>query len=345
MQHLPHQHHQLLPWPIESEAWPTYRRPQIYRSVFRDLISDWSQATTLPQAIRAGLAQSWPLSWDMKLLDARDKRTTKALITLADGAVIESVLMRYPDRNSVCVSCQVGCAVGCSFCATGRLGFRRDLTAWEMVNQVLIFSRLLKEKKQRVDSVVFMGMGEPFLNYDRVLAAIRLLNDPIGLNLGARHISVSTSGIVPGIRRFTKERLEVNLAISLHSPNDRLRTKLMRINEAYPLKTLMAAAADYVKKTRRRLMFEYILIAGVNDTDVCANELARLLKHPLYFVNVIPYNHTGTYSPTPVHQVKRFMNLLRRQHVSVTQRAGFGQAILAACGQLAGPAGRHATKT
>jgi 23S rRNA (adenine2503-C2)-methyltransferase len=336
MQHLPHQHHRLLPWPDTAKDWPTFRRSQIYRAIFQDLINDWSQATTLPQSDRASLAQAWPLVWNTKFTDSRDKRTTKALVTLPDGEVIESVLMRYPNRNSVCVSSQVGCAVGCSFCATGRIGLKRNLTAWEIINQVLLFSRRLKNTKLRVDSVVFMGMGEPFLNYDQVLAAIRLLNDPIGLNLGARHMSVSTSGIVPGIRKFMNERLEVNLAISLHAPNDRLRTRLMQINTSYPLKVLMAAAADYVKKTNRRLMFEYMMIAGVNDTDACAAELAALMKHPLYFVNLIPHNPTGIYSPTQTSQVKRFMNLLRRQHVSVTQRTGFGQDITAACGQLAG---------
>jgi 23S rRNA (adenine2503-C2)-methyltransferase len=336
MQHLPYQHHRLLPWPTESKDWPPFRQSQIYRAIFQDLINDWSQATTLPQLTRANLTQTWPLTWATKLSDSRDKRTTKALITLPDSAVIESVLMRYPDRNSVCVSSQVGCAVGCSFCATGRLGLKRNLTTWEIVNQVLLFSRRLKRIKLRVDSVVFMGMGEPFLNYESVLAAIRLLNDPIGLNLGARHMSVSTSGIVPGIRRFMKEHLEVNLAISLHAPNDRLRTRLMKINTSYPLKTLMSAATDYVKTTNRRLMFEYMLIAGVNDTDICASELAVLLKHPLFFVNVIPHNPTGVYSPTQTSQVKRFMNLLRRQHISVTQRTSFGQDITAACGQLAG---------
>ncbi|MFA6198063.1 MAG: 23S rRNA (adenine(2503)-C(2))-methyltransferase RlmN [Patescibacteria group bacterium] len=340
MQHLPHQNHRLLPWPIESADWPAFRYAQINRAVFHDLIDNWSQATTLPQTVRAGLANTWPLSFEVRRLESSDQRTTKALMTLADGAVIESVLMRYPKRNSVCVSCQVGCAVGCSFCATGRLGFRRNLTPWEIISQVLLFSRQLKVKNERVDSVVFMGMGEPFLNYESVLPAIRLLNDPAGLNLGARHMSISTSGIVPGIRRFLKERLEVNLAISLHAPNDRLRTRLMPINTTYPLKTLMSAASEYVSKARRRLMFEYIMIAGLNDTDDCAEELAALLKHPLYFVNIIPYNLTGIYSPTPAHQVKRFINLLRRQHVSVTQRAEFGQEIMAACGQLAGRSGQ-----
>lgn len=321
--------------PPELERLPAYRLRQITHAVFRELVSDWSEATALPKELQARLSEIWPLTWPVDTFTSKDRRSHKSLVTLADGAKVESVLMRYPKRNSVCISCQVGCAVGCSFCATGTMGLTRNLTAWEMVNQVLQYARTLKRRKAKVTNVVFMGMGEPMLNYDRVLAAIRILNQADGLKLGQRHISISTSGIVPGIKKFAREGLEVNLAISLHAPNDTLRTKLMRINKAYPLASVIREVKEYTRLTRRRVMFEYIMIEGVNDSLACAKQLATLMRQPLFFVNVIPYNPTGVYSPSSRRNIEQFIAILEAAGVTVTQRFTFGQDINAACGQLA----------
>ncbi|MFA5107073.1 MAG: 23S rRNA (adenine(2503)-C(2))-methyltransferase RlmN [Patescibacteria group bacterium] len=327
--------------PLQFPGQPAYRLKQVYQAVFKDCISDWEQATVLPKALRQQCAGTAPLSYQTDFYKSKDNRTTKATLTLSDDSVIETVLMRYPGRNSVCVSCQVGCPVNCSFCATGQMGFKRNLTVWEIVSQVLVFARLLKEDGERVQSVVYMGMGEPFLNYDAVLSSIRLLNDPNAFGLGARHISISTSGIVPGIKKFTQENLEVNLAISLHAPNDTLRSELMPINNTYPLRQVMAVVTEYVRTTNRRVMFEYLLIDGLNDTEECALQLAELMDQPLFMVNVIPYNPTGKYKPASSKKVKEFIQTLRQNHVAVTQRFSFGQDIKAACGQLA--TNRHRT--
>lgn len=322
--------------PEKYHDLPPFRIKQLFHAVFVDLIADWSQATTLPLALRQGLNDGWPLGWPLTFARSKDGRTAKAALTLADGSVIEAVLMRYPGRNSVCVSSQAGCAMGCKFCATGQMGFKRNLSVWEIVSQVLVFARLLKEKGERIQSVVFMGMGEPFLNYDNVLAAIRLLNDKNGFNLGMRHMSVSTCGIVPGIEQFTHEDLEVNLAISLHAPNNELRNQLMPINQTYPLENIMSAIRKYADKTRRKVMFEYLLLDGVNDSDECARELAGLMNHKLFMINIIPYNQTGRFKPSATKRIQAFMEILRKNKVNVTQRFSFGQDIKAACGQLAG---------
>ena len=246
--------------------------------------------------------------------------------------------MKHADqRNTVCISSQVGCSVGCQFCATGELGFKRNLSDWEIAEQVLYFARFLKKDGEKVNNVVFMGMGEPFLNYDNVLGAIRILNDKDGFNLGARHISVSTVGIVEGIKKFTAEDLQVNLAISLHAPDNVLRSKLVPLNKTYPIEKVLAAADEYIKKTKRRVMFEYLMIDGVNDGEKQAVTLAKLLKKPLYFLNLISYNPTGhcEFKSSPGWKIKKFKEILEKAKVSVTQRHGFGKEIKGACGQLA----------
>jgi 23S rRNA (adenine2503-C2)-methyltransferase len=262
--------------------------------------------------------------------------TTKVAFKLADGNLIETVLMQhYGERNTVCVSSQAGCPMKCSFCATGTMGLKRNLTTAEIVDQVMHFARQLKPKGERVTNMVFMGMGEPMHNYDNVMAAVRVLNDQKGLSLGARHISISTCGIVPGILRMADEPLQVNLAISLHAPNDALRTRLMPVNRAYPLAKLMAAIETYVAKTNRKVMFEYLMIQGLNDGLEIADELAVLMKKPLYHVNLIKYHTTGSYVTSPREQRSAFMDRLIQLGVSVTHRITFGEDIDAACGQLA----------
>ncbi|MFQ6049861.1 MAG: 23S rRNA (adenine(2503)-C(2))-methyltransferase RlmN [Candidatus Paceibacterales bacterium] len=316
---------------------PTFRLKQVKRVLYRDLIKDWSKATILPLALRQELKEKCKIAIEAKTFTSKDKRAVKALIALKNGLKVESVLMRHRDkRNTVCVSSQVGCLLGCVFCATGQIGFKRNLGALEIIEQVLFFARYLKKKRDKVTNVVFMGMGEPFLNYENVLSAIRILNDKEGFNLGARRFSISTVGIIEGIKKLTREKLEVNLAISLHAPDNALRSKIMPINKKYPLRKVLKAVDSYIKKTRRRVMFEYIMIKGVNDSDRHAQKLAKLMKRPLCFVNLISYNPTGVFEPSLPQRIKKFKEVLEREGIAATQRYRFGEDIEAACGQLAG---------
>jgi len=316
---------------------PSYRLKQIQQAVFLDLIDNWEQATTLSKKLRQELAQACPLTIKAHALTSSNGQVIKALIELNDGNKIETVLMRHQDqRNTICVSAQVGCALGCKFCATGKLGLTRNLTADEILMQVVYFNRYLKPQQQKITNIVFMGMGEPFLNYDNVMTAIRFLNSPQGFNIGARKISISTSGIVPGIKQLTQENLQINLAISLHAPNDELRSRLMPINRKYNLNKLFTAIDYYKEITNRQVMFEYMLIKDINDTQECMQELATLMHQPLSIVNLIRYNPTEIFQPSSGKQMKRFKDYLEKHGVKVTQRYEFGQDIKAACGQLAG---------
>jgi len=316
---------------------PAYRARQARAAVFGKMIENWSEATNLPAALREKLNQECPLEINFKKFISRDKNVVKFLITLEDGLKIESVLMRHDGRNTVCVSSAAGCPLGCAFCATGKMGFKRNLKSMEIVEQVLCSARFLKKEKQRVDNVVFMGMGEPFLNYDNVLRAIKILNDKDGLNIGARHISVSTVGITEGIRKLTKESLQINLAISLHAPNDKLRAKIIPAGKKYPIKKILSAVEKYMEATGRRVMFEYLMIKNLNDKPEHAKELAAVLKKlpgKLYFVNLISYNPTGVFEPSEKGAVKKFKDFLKQAGISVTERYRFGRGIKAACGQL-----------
>ena len=331
------------------EKEPAFRLKQVKKVIFQDLIENWDKATILPQNLRQKLSKNYPIQElkAEKILTSKDGQTIKVLFVLRDDLKIESVLMRHIDgRRTVCVSSQVGCSIGCRFCATGQQGFKRNLSADEIVEQVLFFARFLRTKPtedgplstEKVTNIVFMGMGEPFLNYDNVLEAIKILNDKEGFNLGARHISISTAGITEGIEKLAKEKLQVNLAISLHASDDELRTKLMPINKKYPIEKILAAVNDYIKKTKRRVMFEYLMIDGVNDFEGEAEELAKLLKKPFYFINLISFNPIGhsDFKPSPGWKIKKFKEILEKAGLSVTQRYRFGREIKAACGQLAG---------
>jgi len=318
------------------EKEPEYRLKQAKEAVFKNLIENWSEAKNLPSCLRNNLKQECLLK--IKGDTKEDGDTKKAIIVLKDGNKIESVLMKHiGKRNTVCVSSQVGCPMGCVFCATGSMGFERNLTVEEIVNQVLFFARLLKTKNQRVSNVVFMGMGEPFLNYDNVLNAIRVLNDKEGLDIGARKISISTCGIVTGIKKLAKENIQVNLALSLHAPDNNLRSKLMPVNKKYPLEKVMCAIDEYIKKTSRQVMFEYLLLKGINDSKEHAKELAKLLYKPLHFVNLIIYNPADKegMEPSDPKTIKEFKEVLEKSGVPVSQRYRFGGEIKAACGQLA----------
>ncbi len=330
---------------------PKYRLGQAKKALFRDLIQNWDEALVLPLSLREQLNKECPLETAARTFVSKEGDTIKALLTLKDGLKIETVLMRHQDkRNTVCVSSQVGCPLGCSFCATGQMGFKRNLEALEIVEQVLFFARYLKGDEvypfqglpssspfavARVTNVVFMGMGEPFLNYQHVIEAIKILNDPEGFNLGARHFSISTIGITAGgITALAQEKLQINLAISLHAPNDELRSKIMPINKKYPIQQILKAVDDYIKQTGRRVMFEYIMIKDVNDSEKEAEALAQLMKKPLYFVNLITYNPTGIFKPSAPSKIKRFKGVLEKAGIAVTQRYRFGQEIEGACGQL-----------
>lgn len=325
---------------LKAKKQPAYRLAQAKRVFFVELGKGWDDVTTYPAAMRQELSAEVP--WNSLTVarthESSDGHTIKFLLTTADGKSIETVLMRHEDdRNTVCISSQIGCAMACSFCATGTMGFSRNLTVEEMVDQVVHAARWLKPKKGRVSNIVFMGMGEPMNNFDNVVRAIEILNDAEGLNIGARHITISTCGIVPGIRKLAEVPLQVNLAISLHSGNNLTRTKIMPVNRAYPLPVLMKAVDAYAEKTNRKVFFEYLLLMGINDTQEEAEALAKLLKHNirLFHVNLIKYHDTDMFDATPRERRISFMHKLQRLGIPVTHRISFGEDIDAACGQLA----------
>ncbi|MBZ9572405.1 23S rRNA (adenine(2503)-C(2))-methyltransferase RlmN [Patescibacteria group bacterium] len=314
---------------------PRYRFSQIYQAIFRDLIFDFGKMTNLSKKIRERLKKEIKILSLEPLKLKKDKDTQKALFLLSDGVSIETVLMKHKDgHKTVCVSSAAGCPLECRFCATGKMGFKRNLNWQEILDQVLFFA---KKEKTRKLNVVFMGMGEPFLNYENVLKAIRFLNDKKGFNLRQRAISISTAGIIPGIKRFQKEKLEVNLAISLHSPDDKVRSFLMPINKTYPLKDLILAARNYVKTTRRKLFFEYLMLKGINDSISFAQKLVKLLKgESLFHINLIKYHETQTdFLSSDKKTIFRFQKELQKHNLKVTIRHSFGEKIEAACGQLA----------
>jgi len=320
-----------------------YRSDQAKKAVFRDLISDWNEAMALPLKFREELNGKCPLNISAEILVSKNKNTVKAVIALEDGLRIETVLMKHEGgRNTVCVSSQAGCPLGCSFCATGRAGFKRNLGVWEIVEQVLFFARHLKKSifvrqadGEKIGSVVFMGMGEPFLNYRNVMDAIKILNDEDGFNLGSRHFSISTAGIVEGMEKLAKDKLQVNLAVSLHAPNNALSSKIVPVNKKYPLEKVLRAVDEYIKNTNRKVMFEYVMIKDVNDSEEQAKELVKLLRRPLYMINLIAYNPTGRFKASPPEKIKKFKAILEKAGIFTTQRYRFGNDIEAACGQLA----------
>jgi len=325
---------------IEVCGEQLFRLKQAERAVFTRLIADWDEATDLPENLRSHLKENVPLVSTKEVSRGASKRgdSTKILLQLDDGPQIESVLMQHNDgRNTVCVSSQAGCPMRCEFCATGRHGFKRNLTHREIVEQVLHFARELNAKNERVSNVVFMGMGEPFHNYDEVMRAVRVLNGEDGLNIAARKISISTCGIVPGIRKLAVEPLQLNLAISLHAPNDEHRSALMPVNGTYPIDSVMREVEMYVGRTNRKVMFEYLLIHEMNDTIEHARQLVKLLGHnSLYHVNLIRYHRTGKFVPSPKERRDAFHDHLQKNGMSVTHRVSFGEDIKAACGMLAG---------
>jgi 23S rRNA (adenine2503-C2)-methyltransferase len=313
---------------------PAYRARQVWDGLYRQRVGP-AEITSLPAMLRHRLHAALPAALEPVTESVSDGGdTVKLLWRLADGVLVESVLMHYSGRSTVCISSQAGCAMGCGFCATGQAGFDRHLTTGEIVEQVVEAANRAADVGRRLGNVVFMGMGEPMANYDRTWAAVERIHDDLGLS--ARHITVSTVGLVPGIRRLAGERLPVNLAVSLHAANDGLRDELVPINRRYPLAALAEACRDYLDATRRRLSFEWALIDGTNDRDVDARELAAYARPLRAHVNLIPLNPTPGF-PTrgsPPSRVAAFRDRLTGLGVNATVRRNRGTDIDAACGQL-----------
>ena len=336
---------ELVAW-VAAQGAAAFRARQIADAIWKDGgVTDAAAIRTLPADLREALARDFRLDTveDSELRLGDDGQTEKSLHRLADGQLIESVLMHYParpgsrERHTLCISSQAGCAVGCPFCATGELGFGRDLETAEIVDQVRHAARRLAADGKRLTNIVFMGMGEPLLNLDRVLAAVEALNDRRRFGLGARHITVSTSGVVPGIRRLTALGPQFTLAVSLHAARDALRDVLVPLNRRWPVAEVVAAAREHAKATGRRISYEVTMIGGVNDTPADAEALADLLRGDHAHVNLIPMNpvaHTPwTASPMPV--IESIAATLRAAGIETTIRRNRGQEVGAACGQLA----------
>ena len=310
-----------------------FHADQLFSWLYEKRISSISDITNIKKEILQQLSSDYSFS-KLKLVQVeRDVDVCKYLFELDDGEHIEAVLMIHDYGNSVCISSQVGCNMGCKFCESGRRKKVRNLETWEMVTQLLMIE---EDLKKRVSHVVVMGIGEPFDNYDNLLKFFLIINHPKGLAIGARHITVSTCGIVPKILEFSNFPLQINLAISLHAPNDELRNQIMPVNKAYPLKELIRALEIYLEKTNRRITFEYILLSGINDTEECAVELAKLVGHLNCYINLIPYNETNNleFRRSNTVQIMKFYDILKKNRLNVTIRREFGSKISAACGQL-----------
>ena len=317
---------------------PGYRAAQIETWLYQRHVVDVAQMTDLPKAVRRRLdaeSTSSPLR-PVATLDSSDGFTQKSLFALPDGQEIETVLMRYDQRRTLCISTQAGCAMACPFCATGQMGFRRNLSTGEIVAQVLYYAHQLDQIRQQVTNIVFMGMGEPLANYAATWRAIRRLNDPAGFNLGARRMTLSTVGLVPAIRRMSREPEQVGLAVSLHAASDTLRNTIVPVNRRYPLTMLMRAIRDYIDHTHRRVTFEYALMDKLNDDDTHADLLAGLLRGLLCHVNLIPLNPTpdSPWSGSSDERVYAFQERLQTAGISTTVRVRRGIDIAAGCGQL-----------
>ena len=323
---------------VTNLGFPEYRGRQVWSWAYRQCVADYPSMSNIPVALRDALATEAPLSLlePVRAAASEDGETIKTLYRTGDDQVLETVLMLYPNRATVCVSCQVGCAVGCAFCATGLMGLARNLGAGEMVAQVVGAAREARQRGRELTNIVMMGMGEPLQNYAETMRFIRIVNDPRGLALGARRITVSTSGIVPKIDALAMEPLQLNLAISLHAPNDELRSRLVPINRRYPIATLMTSVDRYIAKTGRRVSFEYALMRGINDSAQTARELAALVRSRLCHVNIIPLNPVDVlpYERPDPAGIERFADILRAAGIPTTIRYSRGLDIDAACGQL-----------
>ena len=314
-----------------------YRATQIFKWIYERGVTNFDEMRDISLSFREVLKNEFTLSIPtIYKKQVSSDGTIKLLLSLGDDSKIETVLMRYNYGLVACVTSQVGCNMGCAFCASGLFKKQRNLEVHELVGQILVLNNLLKEENKKITHVVVMGTGEPFDNYDNVMKFIRILNNPHGFAIGARHLTVSTCGLVEKIREYANEGIQINLAISLHAPSDKIRNKIMPISLKYPLDQLMDAVKYYEATAKRRVTFEYILLEDINDSIENAKELAKLIKGTTSYVNLIPYNPVGElkYKRTSGNRVHRFMDALIKEGVNVTVRKEFGTDIDAACGQL-----------
>ena len=322
-----------------EEGQKKYRAIQLYTWIYEHKATSFDEMSDISIKFREVLKEKYCL--DLPIIDKIQRSkdgTIKLLVKFQDGHKVETVLMRYNYGNAACVSSQVGCNMGCSFCASGLLGKQRNLTPEEMVGQIMVLNNVLKEenKGERVTHIVVMGTGEPFDNYDNVMDFIRIVNAQKGLAIGARHITVSTCGLLDGIRKYAREGLQTNLAISLHAPNDVIRQKLMKVAKVYPIKDIIEAVKEYESISKRRVTYEYLLLEGINDSKENAEELIQLIKGTMGYVNLIPYNETSlcSYRRSSGNRIHAFLDYLTKGGVNATIRKEFGSDIDAACGQL-----------
>ena len=322
---------------LSEKGLKPFHARQIFKWLYDKRISDFDSMSDISKKLIEQLNNDFTIE-PLKIVTSQTSKdgTMKFLFEMNDGALVESVLMVFDYGYSACLSSQVGCNMGCAFCASGLLKKQRDLTAGEIVTQALMIQRQLDLRGGRLGNIVIMGTGEPFDNYDNVMKALSIINDPYGLEIGSRHISISTCGIVPGILRFAKEQLQYNLAISLHAPNDELRSSLMPVNRAYPLNELINALKEYSSLNNRRLTFEYLLLKGVNDQEIHAKQIKELLKGLNAYINLIPYNRVKEkdFESSSEEDALHFYDMLKKNNVAVTLRQKKGDDIDAACGQL-----------
>ena len=325
---------------LKRDGYPAYRAEQVYLWLVKG-VSSFEQMLNVPKALRKQLSEKYYIASAEveRKFSSKVDETVKYLFRLRDGEFVESVLMKYKHGYTICISTQVGCKMGCKFCATGKSGFVRNLTASEMLAQI---QSAQLDNDIRISNIVLMGMGEPLDNYDNVLRFLRLVSVPEGLNIGMRHISLSTCGIIDKMRALANERLQLTLSVSLHAPNDDIRNQLMPINKRFGVEELLEACRFYIEKTGRRISFEYAMISGVNDADACANELARKLAGMLCHVNLIPVNGIeatkSTYKKSGRERLDSFVRILAKRGITATVRRTLGADINASCGQLRGKA-------
>lgn len=310
-----------------------FKATQVFEWLYRKKVNSFDEMSNLSIDTREKLKEDFSFNKIKIIKRQEDDLVKKYLFELSDGNRVESVLMQHDYGLSICISSQIGCNMGCAFCESGRLKKVRNLSSDEMLLQVLMVE---EDIDARISHIVIMGIGEPFDNYDNFMDFIRIVNDPYGLAIGSRHITVSTSGLVPRIYDFMNENIGVNLAISLHAPNDEIRNKIMKINKVYPISEIIKAVKTYISKTNRRVTFEYILLDGINDSEKCAKELVNLVKGINCYINLIPYNETNNigFKRTNKNQIMKFYDILKKNNINVTIRKEFGSKVSAACGQL-----------
>jgi 23S rRNA (adenine2503-C2)-methyltransferase len=330
---------------IASWDEKSFRSQQIWEGLYKNYWNSPDEFTPIPNSLRTMLKNSFDFTTlnPVQTQTSQDGKTAKTLFRLPDGIEIETVLMLYDQRRSLCISTQAGCSMGCIFCTTGQSGFKRNLTCGEIIQQVLYFAKALHQKDEKLTNIVIMGMGEPFLNYEQTFKALDTLNDPQGLNIGERRFTISTVGIIPRILQFSQEKRQINLAISLHAANNELRSQLLPINRKYPLEELIKACAQYIASTHRRITFEWALIDNVNDTADHARELVKLIKGLNCHVNLISLNPSQNYDGkgSSREKAEAFQQKLEKSGIPCTLRLRRGIEIQAGCGQLAGRKNTH----